>query len=115
LYACKATTPVGLASSLDRNCRRYVTCERRAQFLEDPGHHGVLCEDIVGEREELQKELDLVRGHSSICLKRFRRIESVFKRGAFALVDAKEALGKAKRDASMSLLSTSTQKERATK
>jgi hypothetical protein len=38
----------------------------------------------------------------------------VFKRGAFALVDANEALGKAKRDASMSLLSAFTQKERAT-
>jgi hypothetical protein len=39
-------------------------------------------------------------------------IEGVFKRGAFAfaLVDAKEALGRAKRDASMGLLSTSTQK-----
>jgi hypothetical protein len=39
----------------------------------------------------------------------------VFKRGAFALVDAKEALGRTKRDASMNFLSTSTQKkERAT-
>jgi hypothetical protein len=38
----------------------------------------------------------------------------VFKRGAFALVDASDALGKSKRDASISLLSTSTQKERAT-
>ena len=114
LYGGKATTSVGLASSLDRNYKRYVVCERRAQFLEDPGHHGVLREDIIaGEREELQKELDLVRKHSSISLKRFRDIESVFKRGAFALVDAKEALGRAKRDASMSLLSTSTQKERA--
>jgi hypothetical protein len=51
-----------------------------------------------------------VRKHSSISLKRFRDIGSLFKRGAF---DAKEALGRAKRDASMSLLSTSTQKERA--
>jgi hypothetical protein len=74
----------------------------------------VLREDIVGEREELQKELDLVRKHSLICLKRSRHIEGGFKGGAFALVDAKEALGRAKRDASMSLLSTSTQKERAT-
>jgi hypothetical protein len=50
-----------------------------------------------------------VRKHSSICLKRFRHIEGVFKRGrAFALVDAKEALGRAKRDASMSLLLTFT-------
>jgi hypothetical protein len=73
----------------------------------------VLREDIVGEREELQKELDLVRKHSSISLKRFWDIESLFKRGAFALVDTKEALGRAKRDASMSLPSTSTQKERA--
>ena len=55
-----------------------------------------------------------MRKHSSISLKRFRDIGSLFKRGAFALVDAKEALGRAKRDASMSLLSTSTQKERAT-
>jgi hypothetical protein len=47
----------------------------------------------VGEREELQKELDLVRKHSSISLKRSRDVESVFKRGAFALVDANEALG----------------------
>jgi hypothetical protein len=60
-------------------------CERRAQFLEDPGHHGatvcshegVLREDIVGEREELQKELDLVRKHSSMSLKRFRHRECV--------------------------------------
>jgi hypothetical protein len=74
----------------------------------------VLREDIVGEREELQQELDLlVRKHRSICLKRSRDIEGVFKRGVFAFVDAKEALGKAKRGASMSLLSTSTQKERA--
>ena len=96
------------------NYRRYVACERRAQYLEDPEHQGVLREDIVGEREELQKELDLVRKHSSISLKRSKDIEGVFKRGAFALVDANEALGKTKRDASMSLLSTSTQKKRAT-
>jgi hypothetical protein len=38
----------------------------------------------------------------------------VFKRGAFALVDASDALGKSKRDASTSLLSAFTQKERAT-
>jgi hypothetical protein len=38
---------------------------------------------------------------------------TLFKRGAFALVDAKEALGRAKRDASTSLLSAFTQKERA--
>jgi hypothetical protein len=31
-----------------------------------------------------------VRKHSSISLKRFRHIEGVFKRGAFALVDAKD-------------------------
>jgi hypothetical protein len=80
-----------------------VACERRAQYLEDPEHQCVLREDIVGEREELQKELDLVKKHSSISLKRLLKdIESVFKRGAFALVDANEALGKAKRDASMS-------------
>ena len=90
LYGGEATTPVGLASSLGRNYKRYVVCERRAQFLEDPGHHGVLREDIVGEREELQKELDLVRRHSSISLKRFRDIESVFKRGAFACVGRRE-------------------------
>jgi hypothetical protein len=94
LYAGKATTSIGPASSLDRNYRRYVACERRVQYLQDPGHHGVLREDIDGEREELQKELDLVRKHSSISLKRFRETESVFKRGAFALVDASDALGK---------------------
>jgi hypothetical protein len=33
------------------------------QYLQDPGHRGVLREDIDGEREELQKELDLVRKH----------------------------------------------------
>jgi hypothetical protein len=74
----------------------------------------VLRENTVGEREELQKELDLVRKHSSVSLKRSRDIENVFKRGAFALVDANEALEKVKRDARISLLSTSTQKERAT-
>jgi hypothetical protein len=114
LYAGKATTPIGLASSLDRNYRRYVACERRVQYLQDPEHQGVLQENIVGEREELQKELDLLRKHSSISLKRSRDIEGAFKRGAFALVDANDALGKSKRDASMSLLSTSTQKQRAT-
>ena len=114
LYAGKATTSIGLASSLDRNYRRCVACERRVQYLQDPGHHGVLREDIDGEREELQKELDLVRKHSSISLKRFRETESVFKRGAFALVDTSDALGKSKRDASISLLSAFTQKERAT-
>jgi hypothetical protein len=36
--------------------------------LQDPGHRGVLREDIDGEREELQKELDLVRKHSSIWI-----------------------------------------------
>jgi hypothetical protein len=46
----------------------------------------------------------LARKHSSISLKRFREIESVFKRGAFALVDANDALGKSKRDASISAL-----------
>jgi hypothetical protein len=38
--------------------------------LEHPEHQGVLREDIVGERGELQKELDLVKKHSSISLKR---------------------------------------------
>jgi hypothetical protein len=33
-----------------------VRGERRVQYLQDPGHHGVLREDIDGEREELQKE-----------------------------------------------------------
>jgi hypothetical protein len=60
----------------------------------------VLREEIVGERGAPQKELlDLseeVRKHSSICLKRSRHIEGVSKRGAFALVDAKEALGRAR-------------------
>ena len=98
LYAGKATTSIGLASSLDKNYRRYVACERRVQYLQDPGHLGILREDIDGEREELQKELDLVRKHSSISLKRSKDVESVFKRGAFALVDANEALGKAKRE-----------------
>jgi hypothetical protein len=114
LYAGKATTSIGLASSLDRNYRRCVACERRVQDLQDPGHRGVLREGIDGERAELQKELDLVRMHSSISLKRSREIESVFKRWAFALVDASDALGKSKRDASISLLSAFAQKERAT-
>jgi hypothetical protein len=114
LCAGKATTSIGLASSLDRNYRRCVACERRVQYLQDPGHHGVLREDIDGEREERQNELDLVRKHSSISLKRSREIESVFKRGAFALVDANDLLGKSKRDASISLLSAFTQKEGAT-
>jgi hypothetical protein len=42
--------------------------------------------------------------HSSISLKRSREIESVFKRGAFALVDASDALGKSKRDAGIGFL-----------
>jgi hypothetical protein len=67
LYAGKATTPIGLASSLDRNYRRCVACERAGgAVFTGPGaprchEHGVLREDIDGEREELQKELDLVR------------------------------------------------------
>jgi hypothetical protein len=35
----------------------------------------VLREDIVGEREELQKELDLVKKHSSISLKGSKDID----------------------------------------
>jgi hypothetical protein len=89
------------------NYNRYVACERRAQYLEDPEHQGVLREDIVGERgrgapegaglgEEAQFDVpEEIQGHRE-------------------LVDASEALGKAKRDASMRLPSTSTQKERAT-
>jgi hypothetical protein len=42
---------IGLASSLDRTYKGCVACEKREQHLEDPGHHGVLREDIVGERE----------------------------------------------------------------
>jgi hypothetical protein len=45
-----------------------VRGERGVQYLQGPVHHGVLREDIDGEREELQKELDLVRKHSSIYI-----------------------------------------------
>jgi hypothetical protein len=94
------------------------------QYLQDPGHHGVLREDIDGEKEELQKELDLVSGEEAQFdvpegpqeIQGNRRCvqEGARERGAFALVDASDALGKSKRDASISLLSTSSQKERAT-
>jgi hypothetical protein len=56
----------------------------------------MLRENVVGDRGLLQKELAglaLVRKHSLICLKRSRHIESAFKRGAFALVDAKRERG----------------------
>jgi hypothetical protein len=56
LVKLQHTTPIGLASSLDRNYRRHVACERRVQYLQDPGHLGVLREDIDGEREELAPE-----------------------------------------------------------
>jgi hypothetical protein len=63
----------------------------------DPGYQSALRENISDDRQGAPaKELGVVRKHSSICLKRSRHIESLVKRGAFALVDAKEALGKAK-------------------
>jgi hypothetical protein len=48
----------------------------------------------VGEREELQKELDLVRKHSSISLKRSKDIERAFKRGAFRVDRRERGAGK---------------------
>jgi hypothetical protein len=68
--------------------------ENRARYLEDLGHHGVLRDDIDGDKHHLQKELDLLRKHSAVSLERFRGIESEMKRGAFALVDKEEALAK---------------------
>jgi hypothetical protein len=51
----KATTSVGMASSLDRNYKRCVACERRAQYLGVPERQSMLREVVVGDRELLQK------------------------------------------------------------
>jgi hypothetical protein len=47
--------------------------------LADPEHHGVLCDDLGGDQELLQKELDLTRKHSAISLEQFRAIEGKTK------------------------------------
>jgi hypothetical protein len=80
--------------------------------LADPEHHCVIRGDLEGDQELLQKELDLMRKHSAISLERFRGIEREMKIGAFALVDKEEALAKAKRDPSSSLMSLVERKER---
>jgi hypothetical protein len=61
--------------------------ENRARYLADPEHHCVVRGEIKGDQELLQKELDLMRGHSAISLERFRGIEREMEIGAFALVD----------------------------
>ena len=47
-----------------------------------------------------------------MSLERFRAIEDEMKRGAFALVDEEEALSKAKRNSSVSLISLVQRKQR---
>ena len=108
----KATSSVGLARSMDRNYKRFVMFENRARYLADPEHHGVLRGDLDGDQDLLQEELDLMRKHSAMSLERFRAIEDEMKRGAFALVDEEEALSKAKRNSSVSLISLVQRKQR---
>ena len=86
--------------------------ENRARYLADPEHRGVIRGDLDGDQDLLQKELDLMRKHSAISLERFRAIESEMKRGAFALVNEEDALSKAKRDSSKSLMSLVERKQR---
>jgi hypothetical protein len=86
-----------------------------ARYFADPEHHGVLRDDIGGDQELLQKvegvrfdeEAYIVRpiAHITPLAERFRAIESEIKRVAFALVDKEDALSKAKRDPSKSLVS----------
>jgi hypothetical protein len=81
--------------------------------LADPEHHGVLRGDLDGDQDLLQEELDLMRKHSAVSLGRLRAIEDEMKRGAFALVDdEEEALSKAKRNSSVSLISLVQRKQR---
>jgi hypothetical protein len=86
--------------------------ENRARYFPDPEHHGVLRGDLGGDQDLLQEELDLMRKHSAMSLERFWAIENEMKRGAFALVDAEEALSKAKRNASVGLISLVQRKHR---
>jgi hypothetical protein len=90
---------------MDRSYKRFVVFENRARYLADPEHHGVLRGDLDGDQDLLQGELNLTRKHSAMSLERFRAIEDEMKRGAFALVDEEEALSKAKRNSSVSLIS----------
>jgi hypothetical protein len=122
VYAGKATTSsIGLAraSSLDRNYLGAALPVRGGRSIyRTRGTTVFFARHRHGDRRRERRAPEarrswMARKHSSISLKRSREIESVFKRGAFALVDASDALGKSKRDASTSLLSTSTQKERA--
>jgi hypothetical protein len=68
-------------------------------YLDSDSVRSAPCQDL------LQKELDLMRKHSALSLERFRAIESEMKRGAFALANEEDALSKAKRDSSKSLMS----------
>jgi hypothetical protein len=60
----KPAISVGLASGLDRNYKRLVMFENRARYLADPERRCVVPGDLEGDQELLQKELDLMRGHS---------------------------------------------------
>jgi hypothetical protein len=87
--------------------------ENRARYLADPEHHGVLrAWWLYGDQDLLQEELDLMKKHSAMSLERFRATEDEMKRGAFALVDEEEALSKAKRNSSASLISLVQRKQR---
>ena len=83
-----------------------------ARYLAGPEHHGVIRGDLDGNQKLLQKEFELMRKHSAISLDRFRATEREMEIGAFALVDKENALSKAKRDSSKSLISLVERKER---
>jgi hypothetical protein len=101
---------------MDRSYKLFVMFKNGARYLADPEHHGVAPRgDLDGDQDLLQEELDLMRRHSAMSLERFRAIEDEMKRGAFALVDEEEALSKAKRNSSVSLISSVQRKQAAHK
>ena len=87
--------------------------EDGARYLAGPEHHCKVRGGLEGDQELLQKELNLMRRHSRYHWSGFGvRIERDMERGAFALVDEEEALAKANRDPSSSLMSLVERKER---
>jgi hypothetical protein len=110
----QTASSVGLACSSGGNYERLIVFENRARYLADPERHCVVRGDLEGDQELLQqKELDLLRRHSAKSLGRFRGIEREMEiEGAFALVDKQEALAKARRDPSLSLISLVERQER---
>jgi hypothetical protein len=80
-YNGKATTSVGIASSLDRSYRAFVKFESRARWLESAIGSGKLKDGLEGDEQQLQEELDQCRLRGELLLRRSRAAETAIKKG----------------------------------